>query len=307
MNTVFNTQMQALTFNFILLEVLLLIYHLPFLSRPSGYKHIWYMLLLILLLFFNFTNGVFPAPHSLVNIKEQYIIAYGSAYIMGAYVPFYFYKAFALEKLRFHALYGVPIFELGSFLLFNVLLYLWNGNIRLDSELGVIIPFVYGFVVLTDMYNAIRSKFKESGNKQDYYEQLAVFLAILPWQAMVVFAFCPSPQWLRIVMANLGVVVITLFLMVKAFREYHFEFSQLAEFKETGGLLSIFEANCKKYALTEREIKIVQMLRQGYTYKQIGEKLYLGEKTIDNNIQEIYLKVGVNNKLELINKLWHQQ
>jgi DNA-binding CsgD family transcriptional regulator len=306
MDTISNTQMQVLTLNFIIFEVLLLIYHLPFLSRPSGYKHIWYLLLLILLLIFNFMNGVFPDLHSQVNIKVQYIIAYGSAYLMGAYVPFYFYKAFALEKLRFHALYGVPLFELGSFLLFNVLLYVWNGNIKLDSELGVMIPFVYGFVVLTAMYKAIRLKYKESGNQQDYREQLAVFVAILPWQAMAIFAFCPSPQWLRIIMANLGLVVITLFLMVKTFREYHFEFRQLAEFKQTGGLTSLFEANCIKYELTQREIDFAILLKQGYTYQQISLKMFLSPRTVGNNIQALYTRLGISGKMELIHKLWYE-
>ncbi|MDB5086112.1 MAG: hypothetical protein JWR09_106 [Mucilaginibacter sp.] len=306
MNTLFDTQMQVLTFNFILLEVLLLIYHLSFLSRPSGYNRLWYLLLLLLLLIFNFTNGLFPDLQSPVNIKQQYIIAYGSAYIMGAYVPFYFYKAFALEKLRFHALIGVPIFELGSFTLFNVLLYLWNGNIRLDSELGVIVPFVYGFVVLTAMYKAIRLKFRESGNKQDYREQIAVFIAILPWQAMVVFAFYPAPQWLRIILANMVFAVITLFLMVKAFRRDRRDFGLLVEFKETGGLASLFEANCIKYELTEREINFAMLLKQGYTYRQISLKMFLSPKTVGNNIQALYTRLGVSGKMELIHKLWYE-
>jgi len=80
----------------------------------------------------------------------------------------------------------------------------------------------------------------------------------------------------------------------------------LAEFKRTGALLSQFEANCDKYELTEREIELAVCLKQGLTYRQIGLKLFLSPKTVDNNIQALYAKLKVRNKMELIHKLWYE-
>lgn len=296
--------MQPVTMVFIALEVLLVVYHLPFLSKPKGYRPQWYVWMLTLLLLFNIANGLFPDPGLRLGLRWQYIIAYGSAYLMGSYVPFYFYKAFDLEQLRFHALYGVPIIDLGCFLLFNVLLYLYNNDIVLDSRLAVVLPFAYGFWVLAVMYKAIRLHYKARQDRQVYAEQLLIFIAILPWQAMAVFAFVPGPQWLRIIMANLALLVITVFLAARLFHHHRREFRLLFEFKETGGLQSLFEANCARYELTALETEIVLLLRKGYTYARIGKKLFRSYKTIDNDIQRIYLKVGVNNKIALIEKLW---
>jgi two-component system, NarL family, response regulator DegU len=47
--------------------------------------------------------------------------------------------------------------------------------------------------------------------------------------------------------------------------------------------------------LTEREISIVRFIAQGYTTRQIGEKLTLSENTIRNHKVRIMRKLGVKN------------
>jgi DNA-binding CsgD family transcriptional regulator len=60
---------------------------------------------------------------------------------------------------------------------------------------------------------------------------------------------------------------------------------------------------CHYYRLTNREIEIVLLVRQGLTYKQISEKLFIAGKTVDNHVQNIYEKTGATNKVSLIHKL----
>ncbi|PSL44633.1 signal transduction histidine kinase [Chitinophaga niastensis] len=61
--------------------------------------------------------------------------------------------------------------------------------------------------------------------------------------------------------------------------------------------------NHKIFNLSGREIEIIQLVRQGITYKQIAENLCLSEKTIDKHIQNIFLKIKVTNKTQLLLKL----
>ena len=68
------------------------------------------------------------------------------------------------------------------------------------------------------------------------------------------------------------------------------------ESKNNVDLLSI-------YGLTERERSVVELLRIGNTYEQIGELLYISDKTAKKHAQNIFRKVGVTNKIELIQKL----
>lgn len=52
--------------------------------------------------------------------------------------------------------------------------------------------------------------------------------------------------------------------------------------------------------LTERENEIVALLLKGRTYKMIADEMYLSENTIKTHIKNIYSKLNVNSKMELI-------
>jgi len=65
----------------------------------------------------------------------------------------------------------------------------------------------------------------------------------------------------------------------------------------------IFKQNCDLYHLTAREKDIVKLICEGHTYKIIGEKLFISEKTVTKHVQNIFEKFHVSNKIALINKL----
>lgn len=52
--------------------------------------------------------------------------------------------------------------------------------------------------------------------------------------------------------------------------------------------------------LTGRENEIVDLLLKGRTYKMIAEELYLSENTVKTHIKNIYSKLGIKSKTELI-------
>ena len=58
-----------------------------------------------------------------------------------------------------------------------------------------------------------------------------------------------------------------------------------------------------KDKLTKREIEVVSLLLQGYTYKAISEELNISSNTIKYHSKNIYQKYNVNSKMELIKKL----
>ncbi|MDF2484120.1 MAG: transcriptional regulator, LuxR family [Herbinix sp.] len=55
--------------------------------------------------------------------------------------------------------------------------------------------------------------------------------------------------------------------------------------------------------LTERESEIAALLMQGRTYKMVAAELFLSENTIKTHIKNIYSKLQIKNKTELINIL----
>jgi DNA-binding NarL/FixJ family response regulator len=84
----------------------------------------------------------------------------------------------------------------------------------------------------------------------------------------------------------------------------HLKTTQPQEDIVTGNLsISLFDKNCKLYNLTSREIDIVKLIRQGSKYKNIAETLFISDRTVTKHVQNIFEKVGVSNKAELIHKL----
>ena len=56
----------------------------------------------------------------------------------------------------------------------------------------------------------------------------------------------------------------------------------------------------KEFMLTDRECEIAELLLNGRTYKMIAAELFLSENTVKTHIKNIYSKLQVSNKTELI-------
>lgn len=54
--------------------------------------------------------------------------------------------------------------------------------------------------------------------------------------------------------------------------------------------------------LTPREIEIVSMLQNGDSYKRVAEKFHISVDTVKFHIRNIYSKLQINSRAELINK-----
>ena len=64
-----------------------------------------------------------------------------------------------------------------------------------------------------------------------------------------------------------------------------------------------FGRNCELYGLTARERAVAKLILSGSTSKEIAETLYIAERTVTTHTQNIYEKVRVNKRIDLINKL----
>lgn len=53
-------------------------------------------------------------------------------------------------------------------------------------------------------------------------------------------------------------------------------------------------------SLTDKETEVVNLLLRGYTYKAMSENLFISENTLKYHIKNIYQKLNVNNKMDLI-------
>ncbi|MEM9929593.1 MAG: response regulator transcription factor [Bacteroidota bacterium] len=55
--------------------------------------------------------------------------------------------------------------------------------------------------------------------------------------------------------------------------------------------------------LTEREYEVVQLLDEGLSYREIGERLYISTNTVKYFQKSIFAKLGVSSRLEALKRL----
>ncbi len=56
----------------------------------------------------------------------------------------------------------------------------------------------------------------------------------------------------------------------------------------------------RKDLLTQREQQVCQLLAYGHTNSEIAEKLFISERTVETHRSNIYAKLGLNNRVELV-------
>ena len=57
------------------------------------------------------------------------------------------------------------------------------------------------------------------------------------------------------------------------------------------------------FNITDREKDIIALIIKGANNQEIGKKLFISEKTVKSHVYNIYQKSGIQNRVELINKI----
>lgn len=298
------TEMHVVTFVFTLLECAMFFVQLAlYLIRPADRQRRWYLILLALLIVYNITGGLFPDPAIGLPIHTQNIVAYGTGFLTAAYFPYYFYRVFNLHLLRFHAFYGVPLFLLLPFLLFFVIVYAWHKDIGFAVRYGVVVPFFYSMVLLWAILRAIRMAYKENRNKKRYMEEILMYVAVAPWSAMTLIAYFELGQLTEALFTNLGFLIITALFISRSVTLGRAEQRQLDNLRQLTMDTEMIRQNCVLNMLTPRETEIAILLCHRLKRREIAEKLFISERTVDKHSERIFLKVGVTSREELLAKL----
>lgn len=274
-----------------------------YLNRPQEKARLWYLGLLFLLLVFNIANGLFPNPAYSITVEAQHILVNGTGFMIASYFPFYFYKAFGLTRLRFLAVYGVPLFLLLPYLAFFVIGYSFHGDIRFTHRYGYIIPTGYSLVLLVAIGNAIRYAHHKNLNRNHYIEELATYLAIIPWTFIAPVVYFQWGQVMETLFTNFGFVTISALLLYRAVKINRAEQKQLENLRQLTMDTSVIEKNCAQEMLSPRETEIAILLCHRLRRREIADKLFISDRTVDKHTERIFLKIGVTSREELLEKL----
>ena len=96
---------------------------------------------------------------------------------------------------------------------------------------------------------------------------------------------------------------ISLYYIIKNYDALH---KRTVENEETNFKIDINNISQKtlaSYNITTREKEIISLLINGYSYNRISDELVISLPTVKTHVQNIYKKLGINNKIELVNKI----
>lgn len=318
------TQMHFVTFGFICIEIIILFYLIIHrFARPDNKTTYLNIILIILLLIYNVTGGLLPDPNLPGSFFVQESIAYGTGFITPCYFPYFIYKGFGLEKMRFHAYRGVFLFLVLPYILFVTVFAISD---RLEEAQNIlIVPVLYGLWVLLSLYKSIKFKYKGNFSSKQAKEEIAIlFFSLTPWLGLPIITYFNLSQAIEATTTNTGFLLLLALHIKRHVEEIKEEHQRLLESesylqtwderlkeeveKRTKALENskaeerIIE-NCKQYHLTNRETEIVMLVCQGNTHRQIAEGLFIAERTVAKHVQNIFEKVRVSNRMELHNKM----
>src|SRR6266542_7152450 len=152
------TQMHIVTFIFVCIEIVIFFYLMIYrFARPDDRTTFLNIILIFLLIVYNVTGGLLPDPNLPGSFFVQEAIVYGTGFIVPCYFPYYVYKAFGLEKMRFHAHRGVFLFLMLPYFLF-VIVFVTSYSLTIVKNL-LVIPVLYAAWVIYSLFKAIQYKY----------------------------------------------------------------------------------------------------------------------------------------------------
>lgn len=307
-----NTDLHLVTFLFIILEIVMLIIQgIFYLQKPDEQSRKYYLILLALLIVKNIAMGLFPDPKiTSIPMVAQYILTYGAGFVMASYFPYYFYKAYDIKQLKWHATRGIFIFIHAPFILIFTLEYLIQRDINQAINYGLYIPAVYGLVLGFVLLRSIRIRYRDEVKKHQYFDVIAVYCAVIPYASLAFCAYFRISQVNEAWLTNGGFAIITVLFIRKTIKQSR-EDSNRLQLLRTGLKKSeipdgeqelateYLEENMIYFGLTDRQKEIARLVVQDYKYKEIAEILSRSLKTVEKHIENMSKKIEVNSRKEL--------
>lgn len=226
---VFGTQMHIVTFLFVSVEIVILFYLIIIrLARPADKTVLLNIVLIFLLLVYNISSGLLPDPELPGSQFSQLAVAYAAGFITPCYFPYYVYKAFNLERLKFQAYVGVYLFLVIPLIIF-VAVFAWTKDLKVAQNV-FIIPLLYGFWIIYLLFRSIRHKYNNNLNSTESKQELIVLLlSISPWVSLPVIDVLNLGQVTETSITNFGFLLLFSLQVKRNIRQFRIDHEKLID------------------------------------------------------------------------------
>ncbi|WP_460766826.1 LuxR C-terminal-related transcriptional regulator [Niabella terrae] len=280
------------------------------------------IILLTLLIIFNTTGGLLPDERLPGSYFIQMTFSYAVGFLTPCYFPYYVYRRFGIESMQFHVKKGVFFFLVCPLVIFSVVFY-FTGSLEVPKRL-LVIPTIYAFWVIISLIQGIMRRVGSHRCPSRTLELMLLFGCLIPWVSLPLMAYLNVSHPIKVAVTNVGFLLLISFhfkdnilelrlknsslynsireiklLKNALLRKNNIEIQEIRQVSEEEKL----RLKAEEFKLTNREREIVVLIAKGYTYEQVAKELFISERTVGKHMQNIFTKVGVNNKVALLNKL----
>lgn len=296
---VFGTQMHIVTFIFVSIEIVIFFYLLIYkLARPEDRTTSLNIVLIFLLITYNITGGLLPDPALPGSFFIQESIAYATGFITPCYFPYYVYKAFGLEKMKFHAYKGVYLFLILPYLLFVIVFAISND---LDTAKNILIlPVLYALWVIYSLLKAIKFKYGNNYRSTDLKQEITVLiLSITPWIGLPVIAYFNLNQAVEASFTNTG------FLLLFGLQvSRHIKHTRIEHERLIGSEHRLLDWNTNLQKEVEKRTKELEKINEQRTttFVNLAHETKTPLTLINNYLEEYIKKNGNSEEITIVKR-----
>ena len=293
------TQMHIVTFIFVSIEIVIFFYVLIYrIARPDDKTAYLNIVLIFLLIIYNITSGLLPDANMPGSFFIQESLAYATGFVTPCYFPYYVYKAFSLEKMKFHALKGVYIFLILPYLLFVIVFAVTN---KLESAKDLLVlPVAYALWVIITMVKAIRFKYRNDFSSRQSKEEMAVLLlSLTPWVMLPVIDFFNMGQDTEAYITNFGFLSLFALQMKRHIREMRTAHERLINSEKQ---LLNWNSNLKNEVdKRTKELEIINEQRTN-TFVNLAHETKTPLTLINNYLEEYITNNNPSEELDIVKR-----
>ena len=183
-----------------------------------------------------------------------------------------------------------------------ILLLMILGNIIFNYQKTLEL-IIYISLIVSVVSSMVIIRFTKPGQRIKHREKIErimsiAILIIMPLTLFIEF-LSNKFQFLSVLGRDISITVPVIFILLATSKLLD-DLIRLSLFKTDN---SIKQQNVLNFNLTQRESEVADLLIKGYSYTKIGDTLFISIPTVKTHVSNIYKKVKVNNKMELLNTI----
>jgi len=223
-------------------------------------------------------------------------------------IYFYLTMFFGLLEKRIPLWLNVPLITgMGYFLLYYLWLCLANFNnpeltrielfwIRFDAFGAIYFIAVLSVFLVINLFH--KDDFKRRKNRS----------FILSFLLIVVVLYLTPISWLQVTWKDVTIDLLAILFFVSPLlplwvaKTYHQQYIRL--YPDASASLPDLQTVCRDFGVSRREGEVLEMVIAGKSRREIEAALFISDKTVKNHLYNSYKKLGVKNRVQLLN-LFH--